>query len=541
MKISDAEKKGTSKVQAANDVAKKYENEITAKDKRRAVKEFYSNNKDKITIPEKATPAIPDWKYEVVRQIQVVPLKNNRTDWETISSEVELKYPEEFSGVNAKKKIYNWVSRNPELVERIKEEISSSKMAASTSSGAVLTTAHINDDDVDAPTEEEVMPIESRIVKIDTNRKTELVTAELDFLIGRGDEKKLNDEKFILSVLGYDPEYFELTSISVREGTWGIQKKGGEEGLLSSRRVMANIKPRKDSIQCEAFAREFNLMVDSHKPRAVKKIVKDGKNIAIVSIADLHLGKLAWSPETGENYDHTIAKNRFYYIVDQAISRMKAFEAVSPKEKIEEIIFFWSQDFFQFDTLDVTTTAGTRQDTDVRWQKLLPMGCKMLVNAIESLTTVAPVRTFYTRSNHDTQTSFCAMLYLSAYFTNNPNVEVEEEPSGRKYIKYGINLFGFGHGDKEGKRMASLMALEAPKDWGTTFSREFFLGHFHSRRTEVDENGVMLRYLASPTSTDAWHYECGYIGAQKNAQVFIRNKETGPVAEFTIPIPFEAE
>jgi hypothetical protein len=133
------------------------------------------------------------------------------------------------------------------------------------------------------------------------------------------------------------------------------------------------------------------------------------------------------------------------------------------------------------------------------------------------------------------------MLYLSAYFTNNPNVVVEEEPSGRKYIKYGINLFGFGHGDKEGKRMASLMALEAPKDWGTTFSREFFLGHFHSRRTEVDENGVMLRYLASPTSTDAWHYECGYIGAQKNAQVFIRNKETGPVAEFTIPIPFETE
>ena len=46
--------------------------------------------------------------------------------------------------------------------------------------------------------------------------------------------------------------------------------------------------------------------------------------------------------------------------------------------------------------------------------------------------------------------------------------------------------------DKEGKRIASVMALEAPAEWGTTFSREFFLGHFHSRRTEVDENGVML-------------------------------------------------
>jgi hypothetical protein len=218
---------------------------------------------------------------------------------------------------------------------------------------------------------------------------------------------------------------------------------------------------------------------------------------------------------------------------------MKAYESISPDEKIEEIIFFWSQDFFHFDTVDTTTTAGTRQDTDVRWQKLFYMGCEMLVNAIESLQTVAPVRTFYTRSNHDTMTSFYAMLYLSAYFKDNGNVEVETGPSGRKYIKYGVNLLGFGHGDKEGKRVASVMALEAPAEWGTTFSREFFLGHFHSRQTERDENGVVVRYLASPTSTDAWHYECGYLGAQKQAQLFIRNKLIGPVAEYPIPIPFD--
>lgn len=538
--ISAAEKRGESKSKAAESIAQRYADDISAKDKHRAVRDFYVRNKDKYVIPVENTEGVEPWKVEVVRQMQVMPLNaQKRTDWVAIAEEVSKQYPSVFKNcLEPKEKIRKWVRNNAALVESIKSELSATKVAASHK--GLPTTAHINDDDVDAPVEEEVMPAtQSRIVKMDIDQKTQQVVAELDFLIGRGDEKKLNDEKYILEVLGYDPEFFELVSMSVREGTWGCQKKGGEEGLLSSRRVMANIKPRKDSVCVEALAERFNEMVAEHTPRTIKKRVVNGKNIAIVSIADLHLGKLAWKPETGENYDHNIARERFYFIIDQAITRMKAYESISPDEKIEEIIFFWSQDFFHFDTVDTTTTAGTRQDTDVRWQKLFYMGCEMLVNAIESLQTVAPVRTFYTRSNHDTMTSFYAMLYLSAYFKDNGNVEVETGPSGRKYIKYGVNLLGFGHGDKEGKRVASVMALEAPAEWGTTFSREFFLGHFHSRQTERDENGVVVRYLASPTSTDAWHYECGYLGAQKQAQLFIRNKLIGPVAEYPIPIPFD--
>ena len=539
--ISAAEERGESKVKAADLIAEKYANDITAKDKQRAVIRFYKENKDKYTIPRDIEVDTDPWKIELARQIQITPLSNGKTDWKTIAKEMVKLFPEEFANsANPKEKIRKWAKRHYELIDVINAEASAARVAASKKGDIILTSAHINDDDAEEPTEEEVMPeTKSRIVKLDIDQRTQQVVAELDMLIGRGGEGKLSDPNFIMKVLGYDPEYFELTSISVREGTWGCQKKDGEEGLLSSRRVMANIRPRKDSVSLEALAERFNEMTASYNPPVVKRRTLKGKNIAIVSIADLHLGKLAWKPETGENYDHNIAKDRFYYIIDRAITSMNAYESMSPDEKIEEVIFFWSQDFFHFDTVDITTTAGTRQDTDVRWQKLFYMGCEMLVKAIESISEkVAPVRTFYTRSNHDTMTSFYAMLYLSAYFRNNENVVVETGPSGRKYIKYGINLLGFGHGDKEGKRIAATMALEAPVEWGTTSSREFFLGHFHSRQTEKDENGVVVRYLASPTSTDAWHYECGYLGAQKQAQVFIRNKVVGPVAEFPIPIPY---
>lgn len=538
--ISVAEKRGESRTKAVSYIVEQYADDIPAQNKRRSVRNFYEKNNGKIAIPSDSH--VEDWKAEVVNQLQITPSKNGKTDWCTISEEVLKLYPEVFSSVkDPKSKMQKWVSKNKVLVDTLMQEATKTKVAASTksSNGPVLTTAHVNDDDEETPMEDEVMPIQTNIVKMQYDKKTEAVSAELDMLIGRGDEKNLNDENFILSVLGYDPECFELVSVSVREGTWGAQSKDGDK-LLSSRRVMANIKPRKDTLTVEAFANAFNVMVEDHTPApVVKKIKKNGKNIVIVSVADLHLGKLAWKPETGENYDYNIAKDRFYYIINQAITKMKAYETIAPDEEIEEIIFFWSQDYFHFDTVDQTTTAGTRQDTDIRWQKLFYIGCEMLVNAIESLTSVAPVRTFYTRSNHDTMTSFYAMLYISAYFKDNVNVNVEQGPSGRKYIRYGVNLLGFGHGDKEGKRIASVMALEAPKEWGMTCSREFFLGHFHSRQTEKDESGVVVRYLASPTSTDAWHYESGYLGAQKQAQVFIRNKITGPAAEFPIPIPFD--
>lgn len=536
--VGKAVAEGTSRVEAAERVVEKYGDQITAVNKNRAVRRFFMENRN--TAEAKAMVAKAknsSWKTLTVRLVNTTPLKRGHTDWKGISEEVKRIMPEMADTCNnLSEKLRNWFRHSADEVDEINRAIQAENIVAHT-----VTTAHLNDDDVEEPIDEEVVPA-PRIIKVDMDSKTQQVSAELELLIGPGEEGKLKDSDFIIRTLGYDPENFELISASIREGTWGIQKKGGALGMLSSKRVMANIRPRKDSVHAESFAREFmeHIKADGYKPRKCKKRVVKGDNVAIVTIADLHLGKLAWKLEAGENYDHKIAKKRFFYIIDSAIDRIKAVNNMG--NPIEKIIFFWSQDFFHFDTTDATTTAGTRQDTDVRWQKLFYMGCQILAEAVKELSLIAPVETFYTRSNHDEKNGFNAILYLDAFFMGDDNVKIDTSPIGRKYIQYGINLFGFGHGDKEGKRISSLMAIEAPKQWGDTTSREFFLGHFHKRHTvEDDEGGVVLRYLASPTSTDAWHYTSGFIGAQKQAQVFIRNKQTGPFAEFPIPIPYDPE
>ena len=335
----------------------------------------------------------------------------------------------------------------------------------------------------------------------------------------------------IIRLLGFDPEYCQLVSSTKKLSEWDAQSADGEINQLHSYRISGTVKPLKPGEVSMDMVK--NVLIDAMREEKLMSPVKEkkpiGDKIAIVSIADLHLGKLAWAPECGESYDYKIAIRRFNQIVNESVDRIKK------EGGVEKIVFFWSQDFFHFDTTDVTTTAGTHQDSDMRWQKMFSYGSRILIEALERLAAIAPVETFYVRSNHDTQTAYYATEMLGAYFHENPNVLVDVHPSPRHYIRYGVNLLGFGHGDKEKKRIHSMMSIEAPKDWGETINHEFFLGHYHSQRT-FEENGVICRYLASPTGPDAWHCESGFIGAQKGAQLFIRGKETGMMAEYFISV-----
>ena len=79
-----------------------------------------------------------------------------------------------------------------------------------------------------------------------------------------------------------------------------------------------------------------------------------------------HLGKLAW-PGDRENYDYKICRERFLGPIARHIEQIAA-----RRFKFEKIIYPIGNDFFNFDTIEQTTTAGTRQDSDLRWQKLAP-------------------------------------------------------------------------------------------------------------------------------------------------------------------------
>lgn len=316
---------------------------------------------------------------------------------------------------------------------------------------------------------------------------------------------------------------------------WNTQVKGGT--LQISYQSKLTVKPikgiRPDMVELKEL---FAEMQRTPTPR-VEYVTRSGTQMAEVNIADLHLGKLCWHGEQPDNYDYKIARDTYYRLITDVVDQLRG-------KSIKYILFVWSNDFFNSDNGDQTTSGGTRQDTDIREKKLYRVGVEMLTRGIEMLCEIAPVETFYTPSNHDELCAYHALLYLESWFRNDPNVTVDPSAYPRKYHLFGNTLIGFTHGSTEASkgskekasRLASLMPIEAKEYWSQAQFYEMHAAHLHSEQMIQEINGVIVRRIASPTAPDDWHTKSGYIGSVRKMQVFIYDEEKGLLHIINTPV-----
>ena len=197
-------------------------------------------------------------------------------------------------------------------------------------------------------------------------------------------------------------------------------------------------------------------------------------------------------------------------------------------------------DFFNSDNLNNTTTAGTPQDEDLRWQKTFKMGVKLLISAIDILKeSGVPIDVLVIPGNHDFERSFYLGSVLEAWFNIDKQVNIDNSASPRKYYEFGEVLIGLSHGKYEKENsLPLLMATEQKEAWGRTTFHEFHLGHFHRKRNVKfavfdkaqvlsEDVGVTVRYLSSLTGTEEWHHKRGFVGSHKAGEAFVWNNKTG--------------
>lgn len=236
--------------------------------------------------------------------------------------------------------------------------------------------------------------------------------------------------------------------------------------------------------------------------------------LAEMSIFDAHFGKLAWSPETGQDYDVKICRNRYMMAARDLLSRAAEY---SP----ERIVYVVGNDFFHVDHKS-HTTSGTPMDTDGRWQKAFRIGKDCVITLAEEAVQIAPVDIVIVPGNHDREKAFCLGEVLDARFQGHNDVNILNDPDPFSYYRWGKVLLGFNHGEQYGsdrKRsdLPTQMATDRPLDWAETICREWHLGHFHSEdelvwkyRRVKQIREVNVRVLPSLSSTDAWHRSMGY-------------------------------
>lgn len=370
--------------------------------------------------------------------------------------------------------------------------------------------------------------IKKESIKFDSN------TGELD-AVGNLHIKSL---EALLDKAGVDLDVWNVDRHMVNK--WDVTTKLGK--VYQNWQIKAWLKKNQE-IQDAKDAKEIiKDLIENHKPiryKPVKHSKTREQNLLEINIFDLHLGKLCWSEEVNNNYDTKIASRRFRYALENLLRRAEGYQ-------FERILFPVGNDFFNSDTMNNTTTAGTYQHDDQRWQKTFRTGFKLLVEAIDMLSQHAPVDVVVIPGNHDYQRSFFVGEALSAWYRNSTDVKVDNSVNPRKYYEYGNVLLGFTHGDKEKiEALRSLMAHEAKGAWARTIYKEFHLGHQHRKlatkyvvKSDItkEELGIVVRQMSSLAGTDTWHHTMGYLGPTRAAEGFLWNKQQGLLGNINVNI-----
>jgi hypothetical protein len=260
-------------------------------------------------------------------------------------------------------------------------------------------------------------------------------------------------------------------------------------------------------------------------PKISRDPVTNG-HLLVVDPADIHIGKLASSFETGEDYNNQIAVQRVLDGVHGILSKANGFN-------IDKILFVIGNDILHIDTPKRTTTSGTPQDTDGMWYSNFILAKRLYVQCIELLMQVAPVHVVFNPSNHDYTNGFFLADALSSWFNNAEDIHFDVSISHRKYFRYHENLIATTHGDgAKPNDLPLLMAHEASNEWALCKHRYIYTHHLHHKWSK-DMMSVCVEGLRSPSGTDSWHHRNGYQHAPKAIEGFIHHPNHGQIARIT--------
>lgn len=328
-----------------------------------------------------------------------------------------------------------------------------------------------------------------------------------------------------IAVANVDESVYYVHRWGVTNWTTAMKIRDGDTDkpiLVQQYRVWLDLRlimPRPQYAALDAIYKRMAKYAPRYPKLPPLRATKAEAHLAVFGLFDVHFGKLAWAQETNENYDLRIADTIYRNAVADMVARSKHL-------KIGLFLLPIGNDLFHIDNSRNMTYAGTPQDVDGRYAKIIETAEIAVIKAVEAMVTIAPVHVSWVPGNHDPTTSYHLARTIAAWFRHCRRVCVDYGASPRKYLRYGKTLIGMTHGNEENHAaLANIMAMERPKEWAETTCREWLIGHWHSRKAYMtrpveSRDGTTIRVLPSLASTDAWHHRKGFISTTHSAEVY---------------------
>ncbi|MEE8607942.1 MAG: hypothetical protein V3S55_10065 [Nitrospiraceae bacterium] len=342
-----------------------------------------------------------------------------------------------------------------------------------------------------------------------------------------------------------DLDVWEIQSFNVGGSEWDQSVKDGT--VAQSVKIKATFVRKKtveDDQAREALEQAVKDM-DRHAPiiytvnRPVRTSLGDGEGFLFeLALHDPHFGMLAWGAEVGgASQDLKIITQEYGEAVENLLAYARLYNT-------ERILYILGQDMQHVNQTGLhqkggATAKGTAQDIDGRIAKIFTAIRKAAVSGIDQARLIAPVDVMVVPGNHDPDESYKLGEVISAWYRNDPEVNVIYSPNKRLYYGFGRNVFMMTHGEEYKRKRDSLpliMATECPPElWvAGDVCREIHTGHNHINMegayhptSEVNETrAIRTRSLPGFTATDGWHHEQGYRH-RRSATALIYRKSGG--------------
>lgn len=316
-------------------------------------------------------------------------------------------------------------------------------------------------------------------------------------------EDDIKCPEFLLVKHGYDPNKFVL--VSAKSSIWDATTKDGDKVMYSSKITVRPIDYKKD---LDALVKSSIEKTDFLKFRdAVKEEQSTINNktykyfAAEICFADLHIGLT--DKAGNEDFD---AQKRYLENVKSYIDENS--------DKLTEIYITFLGDIFHYDTKAKTTTAGTSQESNTRFEYIYSTAVNYFT---ELFTAIAlhgiPTFVNYVPGNHDEMLGYTLLRLLRELFKDLEfYFNILNEP--RKLVKIGSNLVGYTHGDMPAKNITKWIYTDARHMLKDVAAIEIHAGHFHCEKV-LEDNGLVLRHLPSLAELSPWEKANGYTHGRR--------------------------
>lgn len=253
---------------------------------------------------------------------------------------------------------------------------------------------------------------------------------------------------------------------------------------------------------------------------------KNDNLLNLYTVSDFHLGMLAWSDETGDDWDMNLAEDLFARWFDAAFQ-----QAPDAATGVINLL----GDFAHFDSLDaVTPASGHVLDADTRYQKLVRYMIRMVRRVVNmALVKHKTVKLVIVQGNHDESGMIWLAEMFHTLYGNEPRVLVDTSADVYKMIQHGKTTLFFHHGHKcRFDAIEPVMIAKFRKAFGDSEYSYAHVGHLHHQKI-VESRNMVVEQHRTLAAKDAYASRGGWM-SKRSANVITYSADFGEVGRITI-------